>query len=208
MTFDKHSAPPPGAIFRRCACKNDEGKQLGMRCPRLTDDVDHGVWTYRLVIPADHNGFRRGIKRGGFASREAATNAWCEMHHAVRVGVARARTSSWRSRDYLIAARAMLAEDMRLIKLTGAGDAVVYAALAPPYVKIGHSRDAQGRVAWLKNKGHAGIDAPEDADFETCRLWRTGPGSRVDERAIHHLCRNYWVRGEWFWADPALIGCP
>jgi len=35
--------PHQGRVYRRCACRGDDGKQLGTRCPKLTN-ARHGTW--------------------------------------------------------------------------------------------------------------------------------------------------------------------
>jgi integrase len=33
-------------VYRRCACRDENGRQLGAKCPRLAADPKHGTWTY------------------------------------------------------------------------------------------------------------------------------------------------------------------
>ncbi len=40
-----------GRVFRRCACRGPNGKQLGKSCPRLASDSRHGTWTFALEQP-------------------------------------------------------------------------------------------------------------------------------------------------------------
>ncbi len=67
--------------YKRCKCHSDEGKELGAKCPRLRRadgawNPKHGTWYFRLELPAAAEGQpRRVMKRGGYASREAARDA-------------------------------------------------------------------------------------------------------------------------------------
>jgi hypothetical protein len=33
-------------VFRRCGCRDEVGKQLGMQCPLLSSDPKHGTWGF------------------------------------------------------------------------------------------------------------------------------------------------------------------
>lgn len=56
-------------VFRRCGCRDDEGKQLGAKCPQLRN-AKHGTWAYYIGKTA--NGQRVRVRKGGFATKEAA----------------------------------------------------------------------------------------------------------------------------------------
>lgn len=59
-----------GSIRRRCYCKGTDGKELGARCPRLSE-TKHGEYEYR-----DRHVTSTGVRpmrRGGFATRKAAS---------------------------------------------------------------------------------------------------------------------------------------
>jgi hypothetical protein len=61
-----------GGVFRRCGCADPAtGRQLGDSCPRLADD-GHGSWYIQLELPADLDGGRRRIRRGGCTSSDTA----------------------------------------------------------------------------------------------------------------------------------------
>ncbi|MFF5260612.1 tyrosine-type recombinase/integrase [Actinomadura viridis] len=65
-----------GGVYRRCGCLHPEtGKPWGRSCPKLLPGRRHGSWYLRLELPADLDGHRRRIRRGGFASRKAAEAA-------------------------------------------------------------------------------------------------------------------------------------
>lgn len=58
-----------GSIRRRCYCKGPDGRELGARCPRLSE-TKHGEYEYR-----DRHMTSKGLRpmrRGGFPTRKAA----------------------------------------------------------------------------------------------------------------------------------------
>ncbi|MEU8319808.1 tyrosine-type recombinase/integrase [Nonomuraea sp. NPDC048881] len=67
-----------GRTFKRCSCRDDDGKALGQRCPKLRRpgggwSYRHGIWNYQIELPPTADGKRRGpLRRGGFASQDAA----------------------------------------------------------------------------------------------------------------------------------------
>nr|BFD94120.1 hypothetical protein KitaXyl93_54800 [Kitasatospora sp. Xyl93] len=68
------SAAHAGHVFRRCGCRDHNGKQLGTLCPKLAADPDHGTWTFSLDLPSPDQ--RRNIvRRGGYPTAEAARTA-------------------------------------------------------------------------------------------------------------------------------------
>jgi integrase len=63
-----------GSVFRRCGCRNQAtGRLLGARCPELRSRR-HGTWYFSAELPSQ-GGNRRRVRRGGFASRQAAIAA-------------------------------------------------------------------------------------------------------------------------------------
>jgi integrase len=68
-----------GSTYRRCSCRDPQtGRNLGSACPKL-NGYRHGIWFYRLELPANADGARRPRRRGGFAT-EAEARA--ELDHA------------------------------------------------------------------------------------------------------------------------------
>ena len=63
-----------GRVFRRCACRGPDGRQVGTGCPRLATDSRHGSWTFALEQPVV-NGRRTTMRRSGFTTRKAAADA-------------------------------------------------------------------------------------------------------------------------------------
>jgi hypothetical protein len=62
-----------GEPFKQCGCRGADGRQLGRRCPRLTERT-HGAWYYRYSEPAGPDGRRRQPKTGPFPTKTAADN--------------------------------------------------------------------------------------------------------------------------------------
>ena len=67
-----------GRVYRRCACRDETGKQLGQSCPRLASDGKHGVWYFAVDLPAPL-GKRTTMRRGGFPTRAAASRALADV---------------------------------------------------------------------------------------------------------------------------------
>jgi hypothetical protein len=66
-----------GSVYKRCACRDENGTKLGTRCPRLRRpsggwSANHSRWAYQLELPADPTGKRRQLRRSGFDSRDTA----------------------------------------------------------------------------------------------------------------------------------------
>ena len=63
-----------GSVCRRCGCRDGStGKLLGAGCPQM-DSAGHGSWYFSVDLPTA-SGERRRVRRGGFATREAAVAA-------------------------------------------------------------------------------------------------------------------------------------
>lgn len=57
-------------VYRRCGCRDEDGKQLGARCPKLSDSK-HGTWGYHISAGTDPlTGKRRTVREFRF-TREA-----------------------------------------------------------------------------------------------------------------------------------------
>lgn len=74
-----------GSIKKTCTCKDDNGRRLGPRCPKLHRpggawSPTHGRWAYQLELPPETgSNRRRQLRRGGFALRDEAA---AERGHA------------------------------------------------------------------------------------------------------------------------------
>ena len=78
-------SPHRGRVYRRCACRNTDGKQLGARCPKLAGSK-HGSWTYAVDLPS-LDGTRRTRRRGGFATKADAQVALSKVLEYERTGI-------------------------------------------------------------------------------------------------------------------------
>lgn len=67
-----------GRVYRRCSCRGDDSRQLGARCPALTDDRKHGTWTFAVDVPTV-DGHRKTMRRGGFPTKGAAQVALADV---------------------------------------------------------------------------------------------------------------------------------
>ncbi|MEU8076073.1 tyrosine-type recombinase/integrase [Catellatospora citrea] len=66
-----------GTISKRCGCRDQRtAKPLGAGCPQLRGDdgawTEHGSWRYQRSLPTLPGGPRKQLRRGGFATAEAA----------------------------------------------------------------------------------------------------------------------------------------
>ncbi|MDG4807219.1 site-specific integrase [Micromonospora sp. WMMD1120] len=67
-----------GSVFKRCSCRDRDGRKLGNRCPRLRRPSGawspaHGRWAYQLELPTHLGKPRRQLRRSTFDTRDAAT---------------------------------------------------------------------------------------------------------------------------------------
>jgi hypothetical protein len=70
-----------GTTFKRCACRDEGGKQLGQSCPQLRS-TRHGSWYFVLRVP----GQQHPVKKGGFATQAAADKALQALRSKVTSG--------------------------------------------------------------------------------------------------------------------------
>jgi integrase len=67
-------------LYRRCGCRDEDGRQLGPACPRLKSDPKHGTWGYYLSAGADpKTNQRRQFRRTGFSTKREAASAVAEL---------------------------------------------------------------------------------------------------------------------------------
>ena len=75
-----------GRVYRRCACRDESGRQLGAACPELATDSKHGTWTFAVDVPST-DGKRKTMRRGGHATRKAAEGALSGVRDRYGAGV-------------------------------------------------------------------------------------------------------------------------
>jgi hypothetical protein len=77
--------PNRGRVYRRCACRHRNGKQLGARCPKLTNPR-HGTWAFAVDRPrADSK--RKTMRRSGYTTKTEASGALSKVLECERAGV-------------------------------------------------------------------------------------------------------------------------
>ena len=83
MTTPIGSTEDLGRVYRRCACRDERGKQLGTRCPKLADET-HGTWSFTVDLPRRQDGKRRRVRRSGFDSKRDAQAALGEIRDRLK----------------------------------------------------------------------------------------------------------------------------
>ncbi|MFG2670527.1 site-specific integrase [Streptomyces sp. NPDC048445] len=63
-----------GSTYRRCYCRDADGKVLGKACPQLSSRR-HGVYAVRQELPARGDGTRRSFSRSGYGTAKEAQEA-------------------------------------------------------------------------------------------------------------------------------------
>lgn len=85
-----------GSVYRRCGCRDANGRQLGRACPKL-GNKRHGSWAY-VVDVGEVEGKRQQRKCGGFATKAEAEQAMRQVLGKAARGVSlddRATTGEW-----------------------------------------------------------------------------------------------------------------
>lgn len=76
--------PNRGRVYRCCACRDNNGRQLGPRCPKLVK-ARHGGWGFAVDLPSLDK--RRTMRRTGFSTKAAASEARAHVLECERSGV-------------------------------------------------------------------------------------------------------------------------
>lgn len=77
--------PNRGRVYRRCACRDTNGKQLGTRCRKLTNPR-HGTWAFAVDKPTVDSK-RKTMRRSGYPTKTEATEALSKVLECERAGV-------------------------------------------------------------------------------------------------------------------------
>lgn len=80
------TCPSRGRVYRRCGCRNADGRQIGTSCQKLTTDEEHGSWAYAVDLPSVNEG-RKTRRRSGYRVHEEALYALEQVLSAERTGV-------------------------------------------------------------------------------------------------------------------------
>jgi hypothetical protein len=74
-------------LYRRCGCRDENGKQLGNHCPKLKSDPKHGTWGYYLSHGSDPKTHqRRQYQKAGFKTKAAAASAVAQPKASLDTG--------------------------------------------------------------------------------------------------------------------------
>lgn len=77
--------PNRDRVYRRCGCRDANGRQLGARCPQLANPR-HGSWAFAVDMPS-LNGDRKTMRRSGYDTRSEARAALARVLECERAGV-------------------------------------------------------------------------------------------------------------------------
>jgi integrase len=81
-----------GTTYKRCGCRDEDGKQLGQGCRKLRRgngwSPTHGAWQCQIDLPPTADGRRRLLRRGGYASQAEAEAVLGSIRDALAVGKA------------------------------------------------------------------------------------------------------------------------
>ncbi|MDT3397724.1 tyrosine-type recombinase/integrase [Streptomyces sp. B1866] len=61
-----------GSTYRRCYCRDADGKPYGKSCPKLAGTRRHGTYSIRQELPARPDGSRRSFNRAGYPTLKEA----------------------------------------------------------------------------------------------------------------------------------------
>jgi integrase len=75
-----------GRVYRRCTCRDENGKELGPRCPDLGSDSRHGKWGYAVDVPTV-DGRRKTMRRHRWSTKRAAQAALDDVRDRYGQGV-------------------------------------------------------------------------------------------------------------------------
>jgi hypothetical protein len=92
MTMSRN--PHRGRVYhRRCACRDDTGKQIGARCPALAQRR-HGRWAFAVDLPSI-SGRRTTVRRCGYPTQAEARAGLDQVLECERTGVHTTTARPW-----------------------------------------------------------------------------------------------------------------
>jgi integrase len=180
------------ALYRRCGCRDANGKQLARASPQLTQDAKHGSWAYYYSNGTDpRTGKRRQFTKGGFPTRKAADKALTELKHQLGQGTYVPPS------DKILATFAQEVMERRLV--TGRGLKPTTAATYQRYVAqdIAPSRLGGMKLTEIRRS---------DVNLWVADLTKSGRGAVTVRRALATLqmIMSQAVRDEIISASPAV----
>jgi hypothetical protein len=95
-----------GSTYKRCGCRDANGRLLGQKCPKLRS-TKHGAWYYLLRVA----GRPHPYKRGGFTSAREANSALDDLRGRLRGGQTLHRQTVGEWLDEWIASKRRLRPD-------------------------------------------------------------------------------------------------
>jgi integrase len=75
-----------GRVYRRCYCRAEDGRELGVQCPALVADRKHGTWAFAADVPSVDNR-RKTMRRSGYPTKGAAQRALTDVLARYGAGV-------------------------------------------------------------------------------------------------------------------------
>ena len=75
------------SVYRRCGCRDENGRQYGTHCPELRSNPKHGTWGYYLSAGIEpKTGQRRQFRKAGFPTKREADTALTELKNKLHRG--------------------------------------------------------------------------------------------------------------------------
>jgi integrase len=181
------------ALYRRCGCRDENGRQYAAKCPELAANPKHGSWALYFSNGSDpRTGKRRQYSKAGFKTKKAADQALTELKHQLGKGT------------YVEPSKKMLAEYAPEIMarrlITGSGLKPTTAATYQRYVEqdIVPSRLGEMRLTDIR-RSHVNAWVAD--------LSKAGRGAVTVRRALATLRMIFTqaVKDEIIPANPALM---
>lgn len=168
-----------GSTYRRCYCRDDDGRPLGTKCPRLTSKR-HGVWSLKQELPARQDGSRRAFHRGGYENAGKAQTDLDKVRAILDVP----------AEDDLLGQRSVgdLLESVSKVKGTPIPDlAEVKRRFATDDELGAHTTVAQWLTEWIEDKGGRPTSIQRDRDNIRLHLIPHLGERRLDRLRVRHL---------------------
>src|SRR5689334_19031098 len=73
-----------GGISKRCRCRDENGKDLGAKCPKVRQPK-HGSWQVRHELHPSPDGDRRTFRRTGFKVKDDAVKVYDRLRELLNL---------------------------------------------------------------------------------------------------------------------------